>query len=351
MYRFYDEDEDDLDLHTLPGLTNFLRSPGPRRPTVMPTNHRFTAPEKLAYNDARSAYMSGGIIIRSKQHEQAALELMKVTGQNRAEHGHSASLLVSGASTLGKTTLLRALMKDYYSDYRSRFPDYERHGRVPIVFVEVPPGCTGKLLMIAFAEFFGIAHTRSETGDAIRIRIIAAMKRAKTQLVVVDELHKLNAQNRGNGESIHVLRNLHNLTRATFVYAGAGLRSVDLLAGPEGQQLLGRSVMMDMTRFNLSNPRHAADWRGIVAAFEKALPLAEQEPKALLRMSTYLWDRTAGSIGSLGRLLTGAAEEILQSDGALPENITRELLDKQINDSFAEIQNTVVLRKKRGVAA
>lgn len=351
MYHFQALDEQDVDLHTLYGLTNFLKSGGPRRPEVLPVNHPMSPLQRFKYNDARAHYMSGGILFKTRQHKQALLELQKIFAQNVSPHGHGASLLISGASTLGKTTLLRTLMKDVYSNYVKWAPDYERDGHIPIVFVEVPPGCTGKLLMVAFAEFFGIAHTRTETGDSIRLRVVAAMKSARTQLVVVDELHKLNAENRGNGEAIDVLRNLHNQTRATYVYAGAGLPSMKLLSGDHGQQLRGRSVMLEMTRFNLSDPEQAEDWRAIIATFEKALPLAEQEPKALVNLSTYLWQRTAGSIGSLGRLLTGAAEEAIQSGGTIPETITKELLDRQIVDDFAETENLNVLRRKKGAAA
>lgn len=351
MYHFYDEDEQDVALHALPSLTNFLKSPRPRKPEVLPANHPMSDQERFAYNQTRSRYMSGGMVMQTRQHSQALLELHKIFAQNASPHGHAASLIISGASTLGKTTLLRALMKDVYANYVKWSPDYENHGLVPIVYVEVPPGCTGKLLMVAFAEFFGLAHSRSETGDAIRLRVVAAMKRARTQLVVVDELHKLNAQNRGNGEAIDVLRNLHNQTRATYVYAGAGLPTAKLLSGDRGQQLRGRSVMLEMTRFNLGNPEQAMDWRGIIRAFEKALPLAEQEPKGLVNLSTYLWERTAGSLGSLGRLLSAAAEEAIQSGDTIPENITQELLERQIVDDYAETEHLILRTKKKAKAA
>lgn len=346
MYDFHDDHDKPTELFQLNGLTYFLKAARTPRPQTVATDTPMTATERARYNAARTNYLSGGILVRTNEHKRAHFELESIFAHNVDPHGGSASLLISGDSTLGKTTLLKALMKDVYSKYRRRFPNHELHGRIPIVYIEVPPGCTGKLLMVAFADFFGIATTTRETADAIRHRVVAAIKEAGTQLVVVDELQNLNAENRGSGEAIDVLRNLHNQTRASYVYAGISIDSGKLVSGARGLQLRARSTLLHMTRFNLSNPKHAADWRGLVAAFESALPLHDHTPGTLLDMSTYLWERTAGSIGSLGRLLTGAANQIIKSDGALPERIDKELLETRTIDHFAETHYAERLNQK-----
>lgn len=336
-FHFHDDrsDTDSVKLITLPGLTRFLHTPLTPRPKVLPADHPMTKQQRAAYNAARILYMSGGILFKTKEHQWAHTELRNIFAKNIHPYGGSSSMLISGEGTLGKTTLLTALMRDLYDSYIQRFPHYEDDGYAPIVFIEVPPGSNAKRLLTAFANFFGMAVGNAETADSIRHRVIAALNTARTQLVVVDELHNLSALNIGNGESIDVLRNLHNQTRASYVYAGLNLESANIFKGPQGVQLRGRSSLMQMTRFNLANPAHAADWNGLVSAFEKAVPLAEHPVGTLKPLSTYLWERTNGSIGSLGDLITSAARTIINDIG-VAETITKEILDAQTIDAEAE---------------
>ncbi len=74
--------------------------------------------------------------------------------------------------------------------------------------------------------------------------------------------------------------------------------------------------------------------------------------KALDGEAEYLYQRTGGSIGSLGRLLTGVAIDLIQN-GAPLERLDRANLDAYTLDLTAETfyENVRHRRAKRGMTA
>jgi len=333
---FYDDDRP-APLHTHEGLTRYCSEK--RTAPVELTRAEYdalTPARRKEHNRCRLLHLSGGIFVSTKAAVRAKASVRRLMSENLGRNSGHTGLMISGDSTLGKTTIAKELLKYVFRTYGKQFPDFAKHGRIPAVYIEVPAGCTGKLLMIAFAEFFELGVARNETADSIRRRVVKALNAARTQLIIVDELHNLTASNRGNGESIDILKSLHNQVAATFVYSGINLQTNALLSGDRGQQLSARFTRFDMPRFNLSDPDQVHEWRGIVNAFDTALPLMEHEKGSLLKLSTYLHQRTGGSIGSLGRLITSAALELIINPDGRPETITKELLDDQRIDETAE---------------
>ena len=199
-------------------------------------------------------------------------------------------------------------------------------------------GCpgVGRSWPVRFADFLGLPVTGRESMGEIRARVVQALTAAHTQLIVVDELQNLSGRSAGLGESVDVLKNLHNEVPATFVYAGIGLTQSNLLSGPKGQQLRGRFTTLEMGRMNLSNETDRATWAKLLNRFEKQLPLRHQEVGTLKQHSNYLYMRTSGSIGSLAKLMTGTTVELITSDKYEKETITKEAMDTVALDQYAE---------------
>ena len=351
MIQFHNTDRP-APLYIREGLTRYLKS-RPDRPDLLSEAAvaALSDFERAAYNRARIVFLSGGILVNTPQLKQARATITQLLAENLGRNSGHHGLMLSADSTLGKTTISKALMTYIFTMYQRQFPDFETHDHVPVVYVEVPAGCTGKLLMAAFARFFGMTIARSDTMDNIRHRVVGALNAAGTQLIVVDELHNLSASNHGNGESVDVLKALHNQVPATFIYAGIGLNTGELLGGTRGAQISARFTTIELTRFTLSDTEHAKTWRGIVQQFEKALPLTHHEPGTLVALSNYLHQRTNGSIGSLGRLITGAAIDLIVNPNGRPESITKELLDSRTIDVAAEtafLRTTARTAKKNG---
>lgn len=301
--------------------------------------------ERARYDRARIRHLSGGIVLNTPYLQEAKNILQRCFAQNIGRNSGHAGLMLSGGSTVGKTTIAKSLMRYVYHSYARTFPDFKAHDRVPVVYIEVPAASTGKLLMTTFAEFFGMHLRSGESMGNIRSRVVEVLGAAGTQLIVVDELQNLSGRGVGNGESVDLLKNLHNDLPATFVYAGIDLTSGGLLAGPRGQQLSGRFNILKMEPFQLANPNDRSTWRKLLPAFEAELPLRDHKTGTLAGLSDYLYQRTGGSIGSFGRLVTDAAIEAI-SNPDLAELVDEALLETITIDHTAELFNLNSLARK-----
>lgn len=336
MIQFHDTDRPAA-LHRHEDLQRFLNTTI-EKPAVLDESgfRALSASAQAEYDRSRLRFLSGGIVLDTPAVKQARKLLRQSFAANVGRNSGHVGLMLNGDSTVGKTTAAKSLMRYVFNNYRRQCPEFEALGRIPIAYSEVPAGSTGKMLMKSFAHFLGLPVAPRDSMVDIRNRVVDAMNAAGTQLIVVDELQNLAGRSIGNGESVDVLKNLHNDLAGTFVYAGIDLTSGHILAGPRGQQLAGRFNVVDMTRFKQTNATDRATWKGTIKAFEHDLPLRDHEAGSLVEMHEYLFERTNGSIGSLGRLLTGAAIEAITNDDVKFESLTRELLEEQILDITAE---------------
>ena len=103
------------------------------------------------------------------------------------------------------------------------------------------------------------------------------------------------------------------------VYAGIDVERNGLLSGTRGEQIAGRFGMVRTGAF----PR-GEYWTGLISALEDSLRLHRHQPGTLTGLEEYLHRRTGGMIGSLLRLIRGAAIQAVL-DGT--EKITRTALD------------------------
>lgn len=339
----------DTDPRTREGLARMAE-------TASHTFDRLSEPDYLALSDAertdynaeRIGFISGRMLLSTPHLKEARLRLQECIAQNSNRRSGHVGLMLDGDSTLGKTTILEALMEYVYNRFAAQVPNHKAIGYIPIVFVEVPAGSRGKSLMTAFADFLGLPVAPRETMNSIRKRVAQAMRQANTKLVVVDELHKLAGGSVNNGESVDILKELHNEVRATFVYAGLNLTDGKLLSGSRGQQLSARFSFLGMSRYSLNNPEDKVAWKALVTAYVRELPLRHQDLKTLIGHSDYLLARTGGSIGSLGRLLGGAAIALILDPATVEENITRAQLVKRSLDLTAETAFDAIRKTKAG---
>lgn len=77
----------------------------------------------------------------------------------------------------------------------------------------------------------------------------------------------------------------------------------------------------------------AVGWQSLIVTLEDALRLHRHQPGTLTVLDRYLHQRTGGMIGSLSRLIRGAAIEAILDGG---EQITKKLLDTIDIDHAAE---------------
>ena len=326
-------------LHLHEGLTRYLRQTPVTPDPLNDIDYAALGDRARArYDRARIVYLSGGIFLNTPDVVAAKKLVTQCFAENSGRNSGHVGMMIDGESTLGKTTLCKGLMRYVYAQWTKYVdPLIEDLNPIPVVYVEVPAGATAKSLMATFAEFFGMNVRSGESMVSIRSRVVQMLNASGTQLVVVDELHNLADRTVGNGETVDLLKTLHNDVPATFVYAGIDLTTDgSLLNGPRGRQLSGRFTRLPLTRINVATDDGKARWLSIIRGFEKSLPLRHHEVGSLTELAPYLYSRTGGSIGSLARLITGAAIETITDPDITIERVDVDLLETRTLDIAAE---------------
>ncbi|MFJ8401427.1 ATP-binding protein [Streptomyces microflavus] len=232
---------------------------------------------------------------------------------NQREHGARRGLIVSGEWTTGNTTALKQLGRLHELRVRQRYPGSQR---IPVVYITAPPKKSPRKLAMEFARFLGlpVIGPRHNTID-VTSAVCQVLIEARTDLVLVDEIHLLNhATTAGEDLSDHLKYFTEHLP-ATFVYAGINVEQSGLFTGIRGKQLAGRCVLVRTGPFPLN-----AEWRSLIASMENTLRLHRHEPNTLVPMAKHLHQRTGGMIGSLSHLIRAAAISAILDQS---ERITR----------------------------
>ncbi|MFD5403775.1 TniB family NTP-binding protein [Streptomyces griseorubiginosus] len=272
--------------------------------------------QRDAYDEARIAYHSELQVVRTSTVKEIAHQGRLLTLLNQREHGARRGLIVSGEWTTGKTTALKQLARLHELRVRQRYPGSDR---IPVVYITAPPRGSPRKLAMEFARFLGLPliTPRHNTTD-VTSAVCQVLIEARTDLVLVDEIHLMNHATIAGEELSDHLKYFTEHLPATFVYAGINVEHSGLFAGIRGSQLAGRCVLIRTGPFPLN-----AEWRSLVASLEGTLRLHQHEPGTLVRLSKYLHQRTGGMIGSLSHLIRAAAVTAIL-DGS--ERITRSVL-------------------------
>jgi AAA domain len=77
---------------------------------------------------------------------------------NRHQVSARRGLVITGAPGTGKTTAVTQLGRNHELLLRHRLGQEAAAGRMPVVYVTVPPAATPKMLAAEFARFAGVDH-------------------------------------------------------------------------------------------------------------------------------------------------------------------------------------------------
>ena len=261
--------------------------------------------ERTAYNEARVAHHSELVVVTTSAIEAITHQGRLLTLLNQREIGARRGLIISGGAATGKTTAIKQLGRFHELRTRARFPGDE--SRIPVVYVTAPPKGSPRKLAMEFARFLGLPtlNQRMNVTD-ISDAVCQVLIDARTDIVVVDEIHNLNLDTRAGEELSDHLKYFTEHLPATFVYAGIEVERSGLFTGTRGRQLAGRCGVIHTSAFP-----DAKEWRQLVAAMEGTLRLHRHEPGSLVAQARYLHRRTGGMIGSLAHLIRASAIQAL----------------------------------------
>ncbi len=281
--------------------------------------------------EERLAYHSQFVTVRTPAIESLSrsVRTLMILGRSQRVTARP-SLIVTGPATTGKTTALLEVGRTCHLAHIRRAAPGDTS--VPVAYVLVPPGATAKTLACEFARYLGVPVTTRMTTAQITTAVCHTYTAAGVQLVLIDEIHRLNPRSSSGAEAADWLKDLTERVGATFVYAGIDVTASSVFSGVRGAQLAGRASLIDCGAL----PARAGErepFRELIAAMEAALDLHSHRTGSLPRLTPYLHERTAGRIGSLARLIRQAAIEAIL-DGT--ERITKTLLDSIALDHLAE---------------
>ncbi|MFE6749978.1 TniB family NTP-binding protein [Kitasatospora purpeofusca] len=276
-----------------------------------------TDEDRAEYDERRIAYHSELQVVRTSTVKAVAHQGRLLTLLNQREHGARRGLILSGERTTGKTTALKQLGRLHELRVRQRYADSKR---IPVVYVTAPPKGSPRKLALEFARFLGlpVISPRHNTTDVTNV-VCQVLTEARTDLVLVDEIHLMNSATTAGEELSDHLKYFTEHLSATFVYAGIDVEHSGLFTGIRGGQIAGRCTLVHTGPFPVG-----AEWRGLVATFEDTVRLHLHDPGTLVKLAKYLHQRTGGMIGSLSHLVRAAAISAIL-DGS--ERITRRQLD------------------------
>jgi hypothetical protein len=197
-----------------------------------------------------------------------------------------------------------------------------------VLYITVPPAATARMVAAEFACFLGLpVRPRSNMTDIIEA-VVGVCTDSRTGLMLVDEIHNVSQVTRAGGEVSDTLKYFSERIPATFVYAGIGLETSELLTGTRGAQIAGRFTLVPTRPFPYGD-----EWKGLVATMEQTLLLHNHPQGSLVKLDRYLHNRADGMIGALSHAIRGAAIDAILSG---TERVTKEALDEIPLDHAAE---------------
>lgn len=281
---------------------------------------------RAEYDDTRIKYHSELIVVETSTVRDVIRQGRLLSLLNQREISARRGLIVSGAAATGKSTAIKQLGRAHELLIRNRYPAADR---IPVVYVTAPPKGSPKKLATQFAHFLGMPPFKSRANEMdIATTVCEVLTEARTDLVIVDEIHNVNlATSAGEDLSDHLKYFTEHLA-ATFVFAGINVESTGLFTGVRGQQIAARCVLTHTGKFPLRD-----EWPAMIATMENALRLHKHQPGTLTHQAKYLHQRTGGLISSLSHIIRAAAICAIV-DGS--EQITRDLLDLVVVDHATE---------------
>ncbi|MGW0901162.1 TniB family NTP-binding protein [Streptomyces goshikiensis] len=263
-----------------------------------------TKEDKYAYDEDRLDHHARLQVVATSTVRHTVTCGRRLIILNRGSISARRGLIVSGPANTGKTIALTQLGLAHELVDRRRHPGQDE--RIPVIYITVPPAATPRMIAAEFARFLGLPVLRSSNITDLTEAVVGVCTKARTGLVLVDEIHNISLQTRHGAEASNTLKYFSERIPATFAYAGIDIEEGGLLSGTRGDQIAGRFTSVDTHPFPYN-----AEWKALVAQMEANLLLDQHKPGTLTRLDRFIHTRTGGMIGTLSHQIRGAAVDAI----------------------------------------
>ena len=319
-----------LPMTTLAGL-RLIFDFTPARPEALSFS-AYAAMDEAArhsFDEARLFWLRSGMRVNTLAQRRADRDLVRIMRSNRLAYSGRGGLIVNGPPVHGKTEIALTLARRVEARRAKAEPRYRTLGEAPVVWVDAPSNTSGKALMAAICSFFtpDLPVPARWTTPRVFDEAIKRMRDARTQLLVIDEAHRLASRPNGDhGDPTDMIKEIQNQSPATVVLTGVNMLGTEVFGTPRGQQVIRRCDIIQLGPGTNSTADAATEWEDLVAAFDAALPLCDHAPGLLTANSTNLLTATAGRLGDLATLMRRLVEGIVNDPDRTDEHVTPQRL-------------------------
>ncbi|MGE4499068.1 MAG: TniB family NTP-binding protein [Hydrogenovibrio sp.] len=246
-------------------------------------------------------------------------EILKLLNNliNRPQKLRMQSILLIAESNMGKTSLISQFAK-MHSDYIVDDDEQQISYAVkPVIIAESPASADEKGLYISILEQFWTAFRPTDTNAKLRHQVMHMMRECHVKMLILDELHNLLGTTPvKQRKMMNIIKSLSNELKIPIVGVGTHDAALVLTTDPQHASRFDTVVI----------PRWEMDknFRGLLAAFEKRLPLKKPSHLHSKEKAPLLLAISGGNIGNLHRLLNECCIYAIDND---VEEITVDIIN------------------------
>ena len=323
----FDAPATDFDYATKEGWRQFVDFIAQRPLTLTMTEYdTLSSSERALHNIARERYMTIGARVATPSLRQVALAIRHAMTDNRSPDASKSGVIISGRPGLGKTTAVQEFGRAFERARRGH-ASTSRRNLIPVAYVPVPTHATAKTMIMKLANFYAIPYFRNASYETLLGRVTHVMRECATELVIIDDIHRLDLHYRGNEQVADALKELSERCPGTMVYAGVDVARNGLFWGSRGEQIMARFDLVKFDEYDTTTTDGAAVWGRVLVDLEETLCLIQQPGGEILTVAAELRELSRGSIGRVAKAVRrGARRAIEQHTERLDLDLVLEFL-------------------------
>lgn len=266
-------------------------------------------------NDERIHHLHKDILIEYPKIKEIHRLLKQV--MDRPKKARTQNLLITGESNIGKTSVVSSFEK-MHSSYT--LEDEHKMTTIvrPVILALASDSADVKDLYISVLESFWTPFNPADSLTKLRHQMFHLLQECNVKMLIIDEIHHfLRGTPKQQRNVMDALKNIGNKLMIPIVCVGLKEATLILTSDP---QLSSRFDSIKLTRWELDK-----NFRGLLQAFEKRIPLKKASNLADKEKASLLYSISQGNLGNLHRLLTECATYAIENG---IEEITLDIINQ-----------------------